>query len=328
MFFGCENKNTSENEIIQKAIKSYGGEVNLRNIKTKKEIGTTIIYLQDTIFRTTRYLQLFKSPNKSYYESPINRPQISKKLIFASNGSIQWTQNDGAWAPYLQPKEEVIDRKGEDYPFLFTLEEREVKVDYIETVEENGKTLHLLRYTSKDGKEEDVYFDVITGLISKTYKTIQTSIGQAEIIQLFNDYRLVGNVQIPFRVESRFPPNEYNINIINDLEINKPIEDEEFEFPSPPSLSQSEISNIVGKYKNKQMSLSISFENNQLMVKKNEEDKVPLQVVKKDFFMFRSGQNLKSHIENIAFEGLNDNRAEKIKLFYKEEVWYLNKSKN
>jgi len=319
----CKNKTISENEIINRAIQAYGGKTNLRSIQRKKEIGTTIIYLQDTVFRTSRYQQFYKSPNKSYYESPINRPYIYPKLIYASNGRIQWTQNDGAWAPYLQPKEETTDRKGEDYPFLFTLKEREVNVEFIKTVGEKGKTLHLLKYTSKDGKEEDVYFDNNSGLISKTYKTIQTSIGQAEIIQLFDDYRLVGGVQIPFRVESQFPPNEVDLNIINQLEINQPINDSIFEFQSPPILSSSEISTITGNFTNESTSLSIIFENDQLMIQKDVGEKVTLDIVKKDFFMFRIGQNEKSHIENIAVESFNENRVEKIKLFYKEQIQYL-----
>ncbi len=100
-FSACQNEKTIEDRIIDKAIQAFGGEDNLRSIKSKKEIGTTIIYLQDTLFRTSRHQQFFKSPDKNYYKSPINKPQISPKLVFASNGTILWTQNDGAYAPYL-----------------------------------------------------------------------------------------------------------------------------------------------------------------------------------------------------------------------------------
>ena len=73
----------------------------------------------------------------------------------------------------------------------------------------------------KDGFQEDVYFDDETGLIRKTYKVIQTSIDQAEMIQSFDDYRRVNGIQLPFRVESQYPPNEVDLNIINQLEINQ-----------------------------------------------------------------------------------------------------------
>ena len=321
--FACAgDKTTSAGEVIEKAIAAYGGETNLRNIKSKKETGTTIIYLQDTVFRTSKYLELFKSPNKSYYESPVNKPLVSPKLIFASNGTIAWTQNDGAYAPYLQPQEEIIDRKGEDYPYLFTLEERNVVVSYIQTIKENNQSLHLLRYTSKGGFEEDVYFDGETGLISKTYKKIQTSIGAAEVIQLFNDYRKVGDVMIPFRVESRYPPKEVNLNIINELEINTYLNDSLFDFPKMDRLLPEEIESLIGSYSNANTSLKISKSGDILKVEKDEQGASELLIVRKDFFMFRIGKKEKSHVENISVLKKERKDVQSLNLFYKgsEEV--------
>lgn len=312
----CKTTPPSAESIIQKAIKTYGGEKNLRNINTKHEIGTTIIYLEDSVFRTTRYQRYFKSPGKTYYESPINRPQISKKLIFASNGTYSWTQNDGAMAPYLQPEEEVIRRKGEDYPYLFTLQERGVKVDYIKTT----NNTHQLRYTSENGFTEDVFFDENSGLIRRTFKEIQTSIGPAQVIQLFDDYRNVNGVMIPFRVESHYPPREVDLNIINELSINKEVSDDIFEFPKVPLLSGEEINNLEGVYTNANTTLEIVYEGEQLQVRLNNSKPLDLQVVTKEFFMFRVGENEKSHVENIRMFGLG-----KVQLQYKDKIEYLYK---
>lgn len=309
------NQQTAEN-IIQKAIKAYGGEEKLRNINTKHEIGTTIIYLEDSVFRTTRYQQYFKSPGKTYYESPINRPQISKKLIFASNGEYSWTQNDGAMAPYMQPEDEVINRKREDYPYLFTLQERGVKVEYIST--ENNT--HQLKYTSENGFTEDVYFDVKTGLIRRTFKEIKTSIGLAQVIQIFNDYRDVNGVMIPFRVESQYPPREVDLNIINELSINEEVDDTVFEFPKAPSLSKEEIKALVGVYSNARTTLEIIFEEERLQVKLNDSQPLKLQVVSRDFFMVRIGENEQSHVENIRIFG-----SGKVQLQYKDKNELLQK---
>jgi hypothetical protein len=312
----CTTTPPTAERIIQKAIKAYGGEQNLRNINSKHEIGTTIIYLEDSVFRTTRYQQYFKSPGKTYYESPINRPQISKKLIFASNGEYSWTQNDGAMAPYLQPDEEVIKRNGEDYPYLFTLKERGVKVEYIETI----NNTHQLRYTSKNGLSEDVFFDTTSGLISRTFKEIQTSIGPAHVIQLFDDYRNVNGVMIPFRVESHYPPREVDLNIINELNINEEVSDAVFEFPKAPLLSEEEINDLEGVYTNANTTLEIVDEGEQLQVKLNNSQLLDLQVVSKKFFMFRIGENEMSHVENIRIIG-----SDKIQLQYKDKYEFLYK---
>ncbi|WP_185153552.1 hypothetical protein, partial [Fulvivirga lutimaris] len=286
------------------------------SINTKHEIGTTIIYIDDSVFRTTRYQQYFKSPGKTYYESPINRPHIAKKLIFASNGAYYWTQNDGAMAPYLQPDEEVIKRKGEDYPHLFTLQERGVKVEYIKTTNNS----HQLRYTSENGFAEDVFFDEKSGLIQRTFKEIQTSIGPAQVIQIFDDYRNVNGVMIPFRVESQYPPSEVDLNIINELSINEEVSDDIFEFPKAPSLSTEEINMLKGVYKNVNTTLEIVFEGEQLQVKLNNSQPLDLQVVTKEFFMFRVGENEKSHVENIRIIG-----SGKVRLQYKEKNELLTK---
>lgn len=320
LFTACKREEVDPNAIIDKAIAAYGGEENLRDIQTKHEIGTTIIYLHDTVFKTTRYQQYFKSPQKSYYESPINRALISKKLIFASNGEYAWTQNDGAMAPYMQPKSERIDRQGEDYPYLFTLAERGISIDYIDFIEDDNRKLHQLKYTSEGGYEEDVYFDDETGLIAKTYKVIQTSIGPAEVTQLYDDYRNVGGVMIPFRVESQYPPREVDLNIINHLQINKQVADRIFDFPEPPKLSGEKINSLVGKYSASSSSLEILSKNGDLNVKMNNSEELPLLIVNQDFFMFRIGEDAKSHIENISLISPNT-----LRLFYKDRSEVLTK---
>jgi hypothetical protein len=73
ILISCEKKQLDASTIISKAISSYGGEAALRDIKTKKELGTSIIYLQDTVFRKNNYIEYFKTPNKTYYESPVTK---------------------------------------------------------------------------------------------------------------------------------------------------------------------------------------------------------------------------------------------------------------
>lgn len=323
ILISCEEKQLDASTIISKAISSYGGEAALRDIKTKKELGTSIIYLQDTVFRKSNYIEYFKTPNKTYYESPVTKKLTSSKLIFASNGKISWTQNDGAYAPYIQPKNEIVDLKGEDYPYLFTLEERGVTVTYVDKIVQDDNELHHLQYKSEGGLVEDVYFDDKTGLISKTVKVIQTSIGPAEVNKTFSDYKIINGIAIPFQVESYFPPKELNLYIINDLEINEGINDSIFEFPKPPLLSSTEIAGIVGTYKGENIKLIIDVNGENLVVQRDENPLSKLLVVKNNFFMYRIGEEEQSHIENIFVEKVQNNKVQKLKLIDKKDIYIL-----
>lgn len=325
IIISCQDKQLEAENIISKAIFAYGGEDAMRGIKTKKEKGTSTIYLQDTIFRTSNYVQYFKSPNKTYYESPVTKELKASKLIFASNGTKSWTQNDGALAPYVQPDEEVTDLKGEDYPYLFTLKERGVTVLYIDKIVEDDLVLHHLYYNSEDGLEEDVYFDDKTGLIAKTYRVIQTSIGQAEIFKTFSDYNNVSGIAIAFKTESFFPPKERNVYVIDELEINKPVNDSHFEFPKLPKLSSKEIDGIVGIFQSEDIKIIVSKNENELAIQKDDFQNTKLLIVKNNFFMFRIGEKEKSHVENIFIEEENEEIVQKIKLINKEGVYILNR---
>ncbi|MEP1094789.1 MAG: hypothetical protein ABJG78_06740 [Cyclobacteriaceae bacterium] len=313
-----EQSPRTADEIITRAIDSYGGKDKLRSIQTRIEEGTTIIYLKDTIYRSSQYISYEKQGGKSYYESPITGEKYAKKLIFASNGEYSWTQNDGALAPYIQPQEEHRNSSGEDYPYLFTLNERGIKAEYSETVMDGYETLDKVNYQDEEGSIAEVFFDQKSGLIRKVRRFIETSQGSAEIIKHYYDHRLINGIMVPFRTESYFPPDEIDSHIQTKVEINQQISDEIFEFPEPHSFSSSEILQLTGLYEaqSKDDNFELINSSGTLQVRMDGKD-VNVQVVDPNLLMFRIGEGFGSRICNLIIQQPLSANPVKIQRIYK-----------
>ncbi|TJY37752.1 hypothetical protein [Pontimicrobium aquaticum] len=326
LFVSCENQNKEgerldANTIINKAINAYGGKAKLRNIKTKIENGVNLIFINDSLFKSNQFLSLKKEGGKHYYQSPAYQKKYGQKLVFASNGSYSWTQNDGAFAPYMQPQEEHINQGGEDYPYLFNLDERGVKTEYIESFFEQNEKLHRVDYTSKEGVTEEVYFVDNLWLIRKTRRFIETSQGTAEMIRYFQDYRDINNVMIPFRSESYFPPREKNINLLNSITINESIPDNKFEFPEPKKLTKSEINQFTGTYYNKENKVTISEKDSKLFIQYDDQPKIELTIVDQNLLMYRDGIGGGSRMANILLRNGTNERFIEITLRKQTSKW-------
>lgn len=298
-----QNQELNALDIIDRAIHAYGGEQKLTTIQSQKETGTSIIYLNDTIYRSSQYLSYEKTGGKSYYESPLNQKRYAKKLVFGNNGSYSWTQNDGAMAPYMQPQEEHRDQGGEDYPYFFTLVERGIEIEYKGSEKSGDETLHRIDYVNEKGQLEEVYFEGKNWFIRKIRKTIETSQGTAENIKYYYDYRYTNGIAVPFRTESHFPPNEIDVYLMNELEINSPMDESIFEFPTAYKFNSNELSYLTGEFRNENgnHSLKISSSDGKLKVDYNGNQVEPL-VVDPALFMFRNGEGFGSWMFNVRFE--------------------------
>tara|TARA_R110002073_G_scaffold128999_3_gene275059 strand:+ start:12375 stop:13397 length:1023 start_codon:yes stop_codon:yes gene_type:complete len=299
---GCDSEEKElidASSIINKAIEASGGKSALRSIKTRKEEGVSLIFIYDSLFRTKQFTTLKKTGGKYYYQSPTYQKKYGEKLVFATNGEYSWTQNDGAFAPYMQPKEEHTNRNGEDYPYLFGLDESGVKTVFKGEVEENNEKLLRVDYIDKDGKVEEVYFEKVSGLIRKTRAHIETSQGRAERIRYFNDYREVEGIMIPFSYESHFPPREVDAYLIRSIEVNKEIPDASFEFPKSKELNKNEIGGLIGSYFSEGKTMKIFEKKSKLLIKYPNKPEKELLIVDQNLLMYRDGNGDGSRVANI-----------------------------
>ena len=103
MLPACSSSVDSHSEqVVARAVEGLGGEAALKSVTTLTVRGTTTI-TAGSFHQSRPFVHHAKRPSKSYYETPLG----SRKLIFATNGTMAWTQNDGALAPYAMPEAEA-----------------------------------------------------------------------------------------------------------------------------------------------------------------------------------------------------------------------------
>jgi len=238
-------------QVIARAVDALGGEEALKAVRTITVRGTTTI-TAGKFYQSNSFVHYARRPGKSYYETPLG----DGKLIFATNGTMAWTQNDGALAPYAMPEDEArsVIRQATFEPFYFNLEERRITVEYLGEHDVSSldpdmakERLEGLRYSHPDGDDIDVYFSLDTGRLRMTSRSIQTSIGPTETQMWFGDYRQVGDVLVPHDTRSLFP-GETHVTVVETVDFNEPIDDAVFELPPPPRLSEGHLDALAGVY--------------------------------------------------------------------------------
>jgi len=237
--------------VIARAVEGLGGEAALKGVSTITVGGTTTI-TAGSFHQSRPFVHHAKRPSKSYYETPLG----SRKLIFATNGTMAWTQNDGALAPYAMPENEaraVVDQARFE-PFYFDLEKHGITVSYLGEhdvasldPDMDRERLEGLRYLHPDGDSIEVYFDLETGRLRMTSRNIQTSIGPTETQKWFGDYRRVGPIFVAHESFSLFP-GEKHVTVVETVVVNEPIDDDVFELAPPPTLGEGHLDALAGVY--------------------------------------------------------------------------------
>jgi hypothetical protein len=123
---------------------------------------------------------------------------------------------------------------GEKFPALeFRNGHTNVQVDAMEKI--GDRDTYRVVGTRKDGFPvlDRINFDAQTGLLVRTYTTMQSVIGSFPEDTFYEDYRDVSGVKVPFtmRVVSAEGNRTYKWS---QVDANAPVEDAKFAKPSPP----------------------------------------------------------------------------------------------
>jgi len=123
---------------------------------------------------------------------------------------------------------------GEKFPALeFRNDHTNVQVDAMEKIGDRD-TVRVVG-TRKDGFPvlDRINFDAQTGLLVRSYTTMQSVIGSFPEDTFYEDYRDVSGVKVPFtmRVVSAEGNRTYKWS---QVDANAPVEDAKFTKPSPP----------------------------------------------------------------------------------------------
>jgi len=124
---------------------------------------------------------------------------------------------------------------GEKFPGLeFRMGHTNVQVDAMEKI--GDRDTYRVVGTRKDGYPvlDRINFDIQTGLLVRSYTTMQSVIGAFPEDTFYEDYRDVSGVKVPFtmRVVSAEGNRTYKWS---QIDANAPVEDAKFAKPVPPA---------------------------------------------------------------------------------------------
>ena len=300
--------------VIARAVDAIGGRAALQDASTYSYTGSTVI-TAGSFHQEEPFTLYEKAPGRSYYETPIGR----RKLIFATNGEMAWTQNDGALAPYRMPDEEAagVIRRAVFNRFYFGMADRGVNVVYLGEQEVEAidsviapERLSVLAYVYPDGDTVRAHFSLETGRLRMTARNILTSIGPSPVQVWFGDYRPVGNLFVSHSNTTLFP-GEKHLTTVSETKINEPIEDEIFELASTPTLTRDQLAALVGTYEfEDDVSVEIAFGDAGLLYRRGEDHPLPLVAINDTLFLVGTGHDLR----NLEFARPIDGRSPHLRI--------------
>lgn len=198
----------------QKVLKNYfaaiGGEKQLKKMKDMTQIASTTVQGMNLELITYQ-----KAPNKMLIETKMQGMTVSKQLFDGQKGIVQ----------SMMGREELQGEMLEEFKLQSVLNlelyynQYGVKTELlgIETIK--GAEHYKMKTTSPSGKESIHYFDVATGLKTR-------SIGENGVTDM-SDYRNVGKIKFPFKISSEMGPMTLDIEV-KEVKVNQGLKDDVF----------------------------------------------------------------------------------------------------
>ncbi len=185
-------------------------------------------------------------PAESYHKAP-NKGVLSVQFpgrgptMVGYDGDIGWhntpiREDTGGELVLVQEMAEL-------FPALnFKDDHKNVQVDATEKI--GGRDVYRVVGARRDGSTIDrVYFDAQTGLLVRSYTTMQSSLGAFPEETTFEDYRDVSGVKVPFTIHLASPEGDRTYKWAQ-VDANASVEDAKFTKPLPPPPPPSSPTNL------------------------------------------------------------------------------------
>src|SRR6266436_3549912 len=222
-------------KIVEQCGKAAGGGKELSRIQTLTLEGT---FASDN-GKTGTYTLDTKLPNRYYSELLAGE----KNLIEAYNGKSAWHQSAaGELGTLVGPEGMQLEAAAQYYNSrLLNLKKSKITLGLVGHAQVRGKDAVQLEVTTATGVKRQVFFDAQTHLIVKEAATV----GGVEEEILYDDYRTVDGVKLPYKIELHRGSDKYDIAVTRAV-INGTIGERVFDFPIK---SQVKLPNLKTLFK-------------------------------------------------------------------------------
>ncbi|MGC2526483.1 MAG: hypothetical protein WA639_01955 [Candidatus Acidiferrum sp.] len=208
-------------KIVSEYVKASGGSKALSKIRTETLEGA---FSNPADGKPSTYTFSLKLPNRYYSEFVLG----DKPLIEAYNGKSAWHETpSGELSTLLGQQGQQLEAASLYYNSrLLHLKKNKLAVAFIGHAQVRGKDALQLELTTPTGVKRQLFFDPQSHLLVK--ESAQVAGFDEEI--LYDDYRSVDGVKLPYNIELHRGPDTYSINITR-AAINETVGERTFDFP-------------------------------------------------------------------------------------------------
>src|SRR6266850_3109789 len=217
-------------KVVEQYVKAAGGSKALSKIQTLTLEGT----FTSGDGKAGTYTLDTKLPNRYHMELLVNE----KSWIEAYNGKSAWHQTAGGEPGTLVgPEGMQLEATAQYYnSHLVNPKKINMAVTFVGHAQVRGKDALQLEVTAPTGVKLQVFFDPQTHLIVKEAATV----GGVEEEILYDDYRAVEGVKLPYKIELHRDGEKYNISVTR-AAINGTVGERVFDFPKKSQVQLPDL---------------------------------------------------------------------------------------
>src|SRR6266852_1811555 len=236
--------------IVEQYVRAVGGGRALARIQTLTLEGT---FTSDDR-KTGTYTLDTKLPNRYYSELLIGE----KNQIEAYNGKSAWHQNAASeLGTLVGPDGMQLEAAAQYYNSrLLNLKKNKITLALVGHAQVRGKDALQLEATTATGVKRQVFFDAETRLIVKEAATV----GGIDEEILYDDYRTVDGVKLPYKMELHRGNDKYNIEVSR-AAINGTVGERVFDFPIKSQVKLPDLKALFKEIDDNQKALDKLKEN-------------------------------------------------------------------
>jgi hypothetical protein len=217
-------------KIVDQYIKAAGGAKALSKARTITIEGT----FQTPDGKAGTYTLDTRLPNRYYSELVAG----DTSLIEAYNGKSAWHRAaNGEFVTLVGAEGSQLEAAGQYYnSHLVDAKKNKIGIGFAAFSNVRGKDAAEIEVTTMTGVKRHVFFDSKTHLILKE----EASIGGIDQQILYNDYRSLSGLKIPYKIELHRGPETYDITVTR-AEVNGTVGERVFDFPKKSQVQLPDL---------------------------------------------------------------------------------------
>ncbi|MEK7404137.1 MAG: hypothetical protein AAB225_03430 [Acidobacteriota bacterium] len=212
-------------EIVERSIEATGGRDARQKMTSTIAKGTLEIPAQGGQAPMEFYA---KAPNKRFFMTSVDGFGDIKQGF---DGEVAWSERPDQGLRVLEGVE--LAQAKREASFNAELKWREIykKVELKGKEKVNNREAYVVELTPDSGRPLTRYYDVESFLLLRQDSVQETPQGPVSVQALMSDYRDVGGIKVPFRVEQR-AAEQTVIIIVTEVQNNVEIDDARFAKPA------------------------------------------------------------------------------------------------